>query len=133
MNELPFHIMEELQPLEAPHELAKAFLFLRTAFTAVINTRKIAKSTESCILYASVNGDYAYHCELQESLEKETADVERWKQRLIEAQIGFIDWYTRAELDTALPAEIMNIIKDKLGDGANGDQLRQLTAPRRYP
>ena len=123
--------MDESQSLNGPHELMKAFLFLRTAFTAVTNMWKIVKSTKACILYASVNGDYAYHCELEESLENETADVERWKMRLVEAQIGFIDWYARVELRKPLPPEIVQMIGHTLGDGVSEFQLEQLTAPKR--
>ena len=100
----------------ASRELMSAFLFLRTASTAVNNMHKIIQSTESCILYASANGDYGYHTELAESLRKEQAEVEKWKERLVEAQVGFVDWSARQILHEPLPAEILLMIQDSLAD-----------------
>lgn len=108
--------MDQARSCLTPPELMKAYLFLRTASTAVTNMTTIVKSTESCILYASLNGYYGYHCELAESLEKEKADVERWKERLLEAQTGFVDWYTRLAMEKPLPPEILQMIKCFLFD-----------------
>ena len=91
-----------------------AFLFLRTASIGVVNMQEVVRSTKNCVLYAVVNDDYKLHMQLEKSLEKEQQEVEKWKGRLVEAQIGFVDGLARQILLEPLPIDILLMIRDVL-------------------
>ena len=99
----------------ASRELTKAYLFLRTADSAVTNLRSQIKSTKAYILWNSVNGYYNAHVAYEEELEVEERDLETWQKRLLEGQIGLIEWAAiRARRGKRLPPELLNMINDLL-------------------
>lgn len=107
-------IMEPSQPLDSHQELVKAFLFLRTAFTAVQNMAQILQATDASLANAPL--EYYHYAEYKRDDEK--AQLDLWQDRLLEAQIGLIHWVARSTLrkSNALPPEILRMIEGYLVD-----------------
>ena len=103
--------MKERASVGDRRELVKAFLFLRTATIAVDSLTAMMKSTQSYIAHAELRPDYVRHIELRETLAQEISDLEIWTVRLLEAQIGLVDWAGKCSLGFALPAEIIRLVR----------------------
>ena len=102
------------------HELTKAYLFLRTAHSAVTNLSIQVKSTTAYVKWNSVNGYYTEHVAYQEKLDTEERDLEIWQERLLEGQVGFLDWAAiRAMKGKRLPPELLGLIRDFLREPFN--------------
>ena len=96
-------------------ELTKAYLFLRTADSAVTNLKSQIKSTKAYIQWNSVNGYYTAHMAREEEMEKEERDLEKWQERLLEGQIGLLEWAAiHALRGRRLPPEMLNMITTRL-------------------
>ena len=107
-------------PLNPARELTKAFLFLRTASTAITNTKAEIKGTEAYVLYNSVNGNYAEHCYYQEQQDKEEEELRKWEGRFVLAGTQIVDWAAKICLGKWLPREIVGIVGDMI---ARDDEL----------
>lgn len=110
---LPF-AMESSQPVDPNHELTKAFLFLQTASTAVEGMAQIVKATDDYMIHAAL--DYNPLFDLHDKRTDEKEQLDMWKERLLEAQVGFVDWAARRALrpGLALPSEILKIVEGYL-------------------
>ena len=95
-------------------ELIKSFLFLRTAIVAVNSFAALVNTTKSHIAHTEIWYAYARQIELQKTLEQEESDLEIWRTRLFEAQIGLLSWLSTCTIGFALPAEILQIIRVQL-------------------
>lgn len=101
-------------------ELVKSFLFLRTAIAAVNSLAAMVSATKSHITHARSRyaygswHAYARQIELQKTLEQEESDLETWRRRLLEAQIGLLSWLSTCTIGFALPMEILQIIRVQL-------------------
>ncbi|KAL9098303.1 MAG: hypothetical protein Q9163_006014 [Psora crenata] len=105
---------QQIPVLNPVYELNKAYLFLRTAHAAVSSLDTQKQATQACILYANVNGDYNYHMQLEDELEQQETDLEIWQERLIDAQVGLVDWVARRELKRGLPLEMLFLLREKI-------------------
>lgn len=95
-------------------ELVKSFLFLRTATAAVNSFGAMVSTTKSHIAHAKSLCAYARQIELQKTLEQEESDLEIWRRRLLEAQIGLLSWLSTCAIGVVLPAEVLQLIRVQL-------------------
>lgn len=95
-------------------ELVKSFLFLRTATVAVDSLATMVKTTKSHMAHAEIGYAYERRIELQKTLEQEESDLDIWKTRLLEAQIGLLSWLSACAMGFALPAEILQMVRVQL-------------------
>ena len=95
-------------------ELVKSFLFLRTAIVAVNGFVAMVSTTKSHIAHAKSCYTYARQTELQKTLEQEESDLEVWRRRLLEAQIGLLSWLSTCAIGFALPVEVLQMIRVQL-------------------
>ena len=103
-------------PLNPTRELTKAFLFLRTASTAVTNTTAQLAGTKDYVQYYSnsVDGYYIKYCRYQEKQAKEEEELKKWEVRLVHAGVQIVDWAAKLSLGKWLPREIIEIIGDMI-------------------
>ncbi|KAL9131254.1 MAG: hypothetical protein Q9175_006805, partial [Cornicularia normoerica] len=99
-------------PLSAnsTQNLTAAFLFLRTASTAVTNLTSQIESTKADIQHTSLNGHYTEHIAYEAQLETELRDLKMWKARLVQAGVGVVNWATKVRTGRWLPEEILRMI-----------------------
>ena len=102
------------------HELTKAFLFLRTASTAVTNLQAQLKSANQSFAqhFAGYYQSYpaTFEALLQdEGLEKQYLAV--WEERWVEAGVGLIDWVATGKIGRGLPREILGMVEMELRRG----------------
>ena len=95
-------------------ELFQSFLFLRTATAAVNSFAAMVSTTKSHIDHAKSWYAYARQIELQKTLEQEESDLEIWRRRLLEAQIGLLSWLSTCTIGFVLPAEVLQLIRVQL-------------------
>ncbi|KAM0795570.1 hypothetical protein BDR22DRAFT_894105 [Usnea florida] len=98
------------------HNLTAAFLFLRTASTAVTNlTAQIASTKASLQSRTQINHHaetITYHTT---QLETEQRDLKMWEARLVEAGVGVVNWVAKERLgERWLPGEILGMIGERL-------------------
>ena len=94
------------------HDFGKAYLFLCTADSAVKNLSAQIASTKAYIAWNSLHGYHSQHGIYKEGLETEEDDLRLWEERLLEAQVGFVEWAAcRAMGGKILPPEIGGIIR----------------------
>jgi hypothetical protein len=96
------------------HELTKAFLFLRTASTAITNLKTQVESTKACCRWNSVNGNYNEHWAYEEELATQEKDLEVWETRYAQAGAGLVNWTAKVKTGNWLPAEIFGMIGEML-------------------
>lgn len=96
------------------HDLTAAFLFLRTASTAVTNLTTQIESTKAYIQYDSQNGYYSEHMGHEAQLEMELQDLRMWEARLVKAGVGFVNWAAKVRTGRWLPGEILGMIGESL-------------------
>ncbi|CAF9913802.1 hypothetical protein IMSHALPRED_001449 [Imshaugia aleurites] len=96
------------------HNLNAAFLFLRTASTAVTNLTTQIESTKAYILYNSQHGYYNEHIKHESQLEAEVRGLRMWEARLVEAGVGVVDWAAKVRTGKWLPGEILSMIGERL-------------------
>lgn len=96
------------------HNLTAAFLFLRTASTAVTNLTTQTESTKAYIQYDSQNGYHSEHMGHEAQLETELQDLKMWEARLVEAGVGFVNWAAKVRTGRWLPGEILGMIGESL-------------------
>ena len=101
-------------PLNPPPENTKAFLFLRTASTAITNTNEQIKSSEAYITYNSINGNYSDHMYYEERQREEERELKKWEARFMQAAVQIVDWTAKISLGKWLPREIVGIIEDMM-------------------
>ena len=99
-------------PLNPAYEMTKAFLFLRTASTAITNTKEQIKSSEAYITYNSINGNYSDHMYYEERQREEEKELKKWEARFVQAAVQIVDWTAKISLGKWLPREIIGIIED---------------------
>lgn len=101
-------------PLNPARELTKAFLLLRTASTAVTNTKRDISSTEAYVTYNSINGNYSDHMYYAERQNEEEKELKKWEARFVQAAVQIVDWTARISRGKWLPREIIGIIGDMI-------------------
>lgn len=94
--------------------LKAAFLFLRTASTAVTNLTTQIESTKAYIQYNSQNGNYNQHIAYEAQLETEMRDLRLWEARLVQAGVGVVNWAAKVRTGRWLPEEILGMIGERL-------------------
>ena len=99
-------------PLDPRHELTKSFLFLRTADAAVTNSYHQERSTWARMMHAVRANDDILHLRLIDELADEEKELQKWKDRLVDGQIGFVDWAARCAIGRGLPTEILWLFRD---------------------
>lgn len=101
--------------MQASRELEKAYLFLRTAHSAVSNLNIQIFSTEAHIQWNIMHGRHSMHGKYEQQLETEERDLKLWKVRLLAAHVGLVEWAAcRAMRGRILPPEIVEMIKNML-------------------
>lgn len=101
--------------MKPSNELVKAYLFLRTADSAVANLNIQIASTKAFIQWNSLHGYYSNRMNYQNQLGIEERDLKLWKVRLLEGQVGFVEWAAcRAMGGKRLPPEILESIRKML-------------------
>ena len=104
-----------MQPTSDPtHNLTSAFLFLRTASTAVTNLTTQIASTKSFIQSNSQPARHREHMAYEAQLEAESRDLETWEARLVQAGVGFVNWVAKVRTGRWLPGEILGMIGEEL-------------------
>lgn len=107
--------MPSSQHFNPSHELKKAFLFLRTASTAVTNLKAQVESTkESTKPYSHWNETYRVHRDYEEALAVLEKDLKVWERRYAQAGRGLINWAVKVRTGSWLPAELVDIIEKML-------------------
>ena len=96
------------------YNLTAAFLFLRTASTAVTNLTTQIESTKACIQYSSQTGCYKEHLAYEAQLETELRDLETWEARLVQAGMGVVNWAAKVRTGRWLPGEILGMVGERL-------------------
>lgn len=94
--------------------LTAAFLFFRTASTAVTNLTTQIASTKAYIQYNSQKGHYNEHIAHEARFEAESRDLRMWEARLVHAGVGVVDWAARVRTGRWLPGEILGMIGERL-------------------
>lgn len=100
--------------LNPTYEVTKAFLFLRTASTAVTNLGTEIESTKAHIQWNSVNGYYNEHMANEAQLETERRELKLWETRFVHAGAGLVNWTAKVKTGKWLPAEIVGIVGEML-------------------
>ena len=94
--------------------LTAAFLFLRTASTAVTHLTAQIESTKAYMQYISghdyCNVQIAYKAQCQ----AESQDLKIWEARLVQAGLGVVNWAAKARTGRWLPGEILGMIGERL-------------------
>lgn len=96
------------------HNLTAAFLYLRTASTAVTNLAAQIESTKAYIQYDSQLWYYSEHTAYRAQLETEMRDFQMWETRLVEAGVGVVNWAAKVRMGRWLPGEILGMIGERL-------------------
>ncbi|CAD6567451.1 MAG: hypothetical protein ASARMPREDX12_005841 [Alectoria sarmentosa] len=103
-----------LSPPDPTQNLKAAFLFVRTASTAVSNLTAQIESTKAYIQYSSQNGHYNEHTVYEAQLEIELRDLKMWEGRLVEAGVGVVNWAAKVRAGRWLPGEILGMIGQRM-------------------
>lgn len=95
-------------------ELVKAYLFLRTACSAVTHFKlEVIARHDYKSSTANFGRRIAYARMMY--LDKQERDLEMWQERLLDGQVGIVEWAAiRAMSGTRLPPEILSMIRDLL-------------------
>ena len=81
------------------HNLKAAFLFLRTASTAVTNLTVQIDSTKASIQSKLQNGHHTESLTYYTTqLETEQRDLKMWEARLVQAGVGVVNWAAKVRL-----------------------------------
>ncbi|KAL6719182.1 hypothetical protein ACLMJK_003419 [Lecanora helva] len=104
---------------QTTHELTKAFLYFRTASTAILNLHPLIEYNQECIegiLNTTMPGPgqsptlVAYRNESDQY----QADLAVWEDRLLEATLDLVHWLAVRSLGRELPREILGMIGREL-------------------
>lgn len=106
------------------HELTKAFLFLRTASTAVKNLEVQVESTKVYSHWNSVNSNYSVSCAYSDEVTVQEQDLKTWETRYAHAGAGPVNWTAKMKIGRWLPAEIVGIIQEMVYNDRNLDLPR---------
>lgn len=100
--------------MQPSRELIKAYLFLRTADSAVSNLSTQIVSTKAHMQWNSLHGRFSMHASYEQQLESEERDLKLWRERLLDGYVGFVEWAACRAIRRRLPPEIVEIIKTML-------------------
>ena len=99
---------------DSAHNLTAAFLFLRTASTAVANLTTEIESAEAMTefraqgrCFLGIDGERA-------RLEAASRELEMWEARLVQAGVGVVNWAAKVRMGQWLPEEILGMIGERL-------------------
>ena len=100
--------------LNPTYEVTKAFLFLRTASTAVTNLRTQIESTKAYIQWNLVNRYYNEHMANEAQLGTDERELKSWETRLVHVGAVLVNWTAKVKTGKWLPAGIVGIIGEML-------------------
>lgn len=101
-------------PSSPTQNLTAAFLFLRTASTAVTNLTAQTESTKAYIQNNSQNGHHKEHLAHGAQLDTELRDLRTWEARLVQAGMGLVNWAAKVRTGRWLPGEILGLVGERL-------------------
>ena len=99
------------------HELVEAYLLLRTAHSAVNHfaIEIVAKNNSQDSISNDWSGSNKVDYRVVKFWETEEQQLETWKRRLLDGQLGIIEWAAvRAMAGKRLPPELLSMIGDIL-------------------
>lgn len=106
-------------PLPNPnpnHNLTSAYLFLRTASTAVTNLTAQTASTKASLSQPGPDSvrQHQHQQHMMTAYEAEARDLALWEARLVQAGVGVVNWVAKVRTGRWLPGEILGMVAEFL-------------------